>query len=122
MISCVHLWKSGLSEFLKSLKRRGLDFFKKNFFFVVFLFFLKVFHPRNIFRFFLLLLFLLALKKKKKQERLTDEPADRTGDKILIQPSSSAPHPGANKGIGDCHADGQKSALCPLFGAVLHTK
>lgn len=66
MISCVHLWKSGLSEFLKSLKRRGLDFFKKNFFVVVFLgFFLKVFHPRNIFRFFLLLLFLLALKKKK---------------------------------------------------------
>lgn len=65
MISCVHLWKSGLSEFLKSLKRRGLDFFKKKFFFVVFLFFLKVFHPRNIFRFFLLLLFLLALKKNK---------------------------------------------------------
>lgn len=69
MISCVHLWKSGLSEFLKSLKRRGLDFFKKNFFVVVFLvFFLKVFHPRNIFRFFLLLLFLLALKKKKNRK------------------------------------------------------
>lgn len=65
MISCVHLWKSGLSEFLKSLKRRGLDFFKKNFFLLFFCFFLKVFHPRNIFRFFLLLLFLLALKKKK---------------------------------------------------------
>lgn len=57
-----------------------------------------------------------------KQERRTDEPADKTGDKILIQPSSSAPHPGANKGIGDCHADGQKSAPCPLFGAVLHTR